>query len=112
MPLATPISPSKTAPVETARVRIYTYPDCPDTERIVAFLDAQAVAYALDDLEGLPSDGDCGFVSPTIEIGRDVLVRPDCGDLERLLRSHGLITGRPTMPSGAAASACPTRKAA
>ena len=57
-------------------MRIYTYPDCPDTKGVLAFLDAQQVPYVLDDLDGLPVNDDCGFVSPTVEVGRDTLVPP------------------------------------
>ncbi|MEM6785068.1 MAG: hypothetical protein AAF624_15215 [Bacteroidota bacterium] len=94
-----PIGPPRVRRSRAPQVRIYTYPDCPDTEGLRAFLDAQQVSYVLDDLEGLPVDDDCGFVSPTVEVGRDTLVQPGCGDLERLLRSHGLITGRLAMPA-------------
>ncbi|MEL6444806.1 MAG: hypothetical protein AAF089_03195 [Bacteroidota bacterium] len=121
-PLRTESTPSGSAPTERTaarprqrrapQVRIYTYPDCPDTKGVLAFLDAQQVPYVLDDLEGLPVNDDCGFVSPTVEVGRDTLVQPDCGDLERLLRSHGLITGRLAMPTNGDGLVCSMSNAA
>jgi glutaredoxin len=79
-------------------IRVYGTDSCPMTKASLLYLDSQAVPYEYFDIEENAEAAEWVRAhnsgkerKPTIEIGKQILVEPSDEELERSIRSHGLL---------------------